>query len=77
MRQTTWYHTQRDLPSAEEGILPATSEPAPVHPLRQNGAVDSNETYYAYHLGRVVQQHHYRLFATYYPDVDRNQDGYM
>ena len=75
MRQTTWYDSARDLPSPQEEILPATSEHALVQPLRQHGAVDSNETYYAYHLGRVVQQHHYRLFATYYPDVDRNQDG--
>jgi hypothetical protein len=72
MQQTSWYHGRRDLPSPE-GILPAPSEHAPVYPLRQNGAVGSSETYYAYHLGRTVQQHHYQLFAKYYPDVDRNQ----
>jgi hypothetical protein len=64
MQQTPWNHARRDLPSPEE-IFPAPSEHAPVHPLRQDSAMGSSETYYVYHLGREVQQHHCRLFATY------------
>jgi hypothetical protein len=75
MRQTPWDHARQDLPTPEKGVLPATSEHAPVPPLRQAGAVGASEMYYAYHLGRVVKQHHHRLCATYHPAVDRNYDG--
>jgi hypothetical protein len=72
MQQTTWDDSARNFPSPQEEIPPATSEPTPVCPLQQHSALDATKTYYAYHLGRVVQQHHDRLFSTYYPAVDRN-----
>jgi len=45
----------------EESIRSATRAPVPCHPLRQDRAVDSRETYYAYHLGKEVQRYHRRL----------------
>ncbi|HEY7496445.1 MAG TPA: hypothetical protein VIH59_35760 [Candidatus Tectomicrobia bacterium] len=65
------------LQTPEEAILPATSEPAPLHPLRQDGAVGSREAYYAYHLGREVQQYHQRLFDKQRLDVASNQHYVM
>jgi hypothetical protein len=77
MRQTSWPHAQRDLPSSEEALLPATRTHAPGRPLRQDDAVGSREAYYAYYLSREVQQYHQRLFAKQYPEVASNQSlGY-
>ena len=64
MLWTSGHHPLQDLPSPEETISPATRDHAPFHPLHQDGAVDYREAYYAYHLGREVQQHHQRLFAS-------------
>jgi hypothetical protein len=48
----------------EAATLPAVSRHAiPVHTY-QSGLVGSREAYYAYCLGREVQQYHQRLFET-------------
>jgi hypothetical protein len=48
-----------------------------LHPLRQDGAVGSREAYYAYYLGKEVQQHHQRLFDKQCLDVASNQHRVM
>jgi hypothetical protein len=65
MHQPPGDHTRRDLLAPAEGSRPATRASTPMPPLYQGGAVDSRATYYPYHLGREVQQHHHWLFVTY------------
>jgi hypothetical protein len=65
MQQPPGDHTRRDLLAPTEGSPPTTRASTPVSPLCQAGAVDSRATYYPYHLGQEVQQHHHRLFVTY------------
>ena len=43
-----------------------------MHPLYQDGAMGSREAYYAYHLGREVQQYHQCLFDKQCADVVTN-----
>jgi hypothetical protein len=64
MLWTSWHHPLRDLPSPEGAIRPATRDHTPFLPLRQDSAVGYRDAYYAYHLGREVQQHHQRLFES-------------
>ena len=65
MEQTSQHHSLRNFASTEEVTLPtAPRDHTPSQVLHQAGATGYRETYYAYHLGREVQQHHQRLFAT-------------
>ena len=69
MRQTSWHPPLRDCPALEEASLPAAStDPGAHQTLRQDGSAGDGEAYYAYHLGRAVQQYHRRLFAKQQPD---------
>jgi hypothetical protein len=62
----SWPHPLRDLPSPQEAKPPAVPRvPAVDPPLRQGSGAGDREPYYAYHLGRAVQQYHERLVATH------------
>ena len=72
MEQTSQHDPRRNFASTEEGtLLTAPRDYTPVQTLWQAGASGFREAYYAYHLGREVQQHHQRLFATQRLEVAR------
>jgi hypothetical protein len=70
MLRTSLYPPLQDLIASEEAILPAAiREHAPPPTRRQDRGAGYREAYYAYYLGRAVQQYHQRLFAT--PQLNR------
>ena len=63
MRRTSRPHATTESSVTGGGPIPRPQGAHALAPAAQDSAVGSREAYYAYHLGREVQQHHQRLWV--------------